>query len=495
MNTDNSEQSALGEAVVNGGLERIPFFNGRVLTAEDLKTEQDANAVERRRLGRALGGGVVDGLFVRKTSAATVTVEPGFGLAPSGHVVHLPREVEVSVVSSIEREATTGTQGKFEDCAVQSATITTGAGAYLLVAEPASKTRGRTPRTSLGGDGSRQGVAGECGAKRRVEGAKLRLVPFDTGDEALVPPHLADGDASDNGDSESDGFEGIRTLAEHVVEARERGEAPTPRFVSLLRNVLAHVCLRTPSVLNDTASLYDTLRRQARGKTPSASESTRQAESEGPFDVLRRRARQRDRVDDLDDAVPLGLVYWSSDRIEFVDAWSVRRRIHRPAPQQPTPATARRRAETAAAIYQFQDHVADLIKEFASYELDWLRVMDHFAYLPPVGIIPISTDRREGFLESNFFKGLATRNRRPPFIEGEILQGLMEDALRYKSFRVDSDRLTWRYRVREDVQTEGEDDAASFLVFTSGALPYAADPQYNLSRWDYANFGPGVASR
>ena len=257
--------------ILEGGLERIPFFNGRVLTAEDLSTEQAANAQERRRLGRALGTGVIDGLFVRKTSDKTVTVEPGLGLAPSGQMVELPQRTEVSVVSSVEHEETAGTKGAFEDCALQSATITTGAGAYLLVAEPASKPRGRTPRTSLGGDGA----AGECGAKRRVEGAKLRLVHLDMSDDALVPSSLADGE----GDYD------IQVLSEKIGTDREDNEEPAQKEVSKLRNVLAHVCLRTPSVPTDAASLYDTLRRQARGETSAP------IGLDGPLDVLRQRAR------------------------------------------------------------------------------------------------------------------------------------------------------------------------------------------------------------
>jgi hypothetical protein len=486
MSTDPSTPTALNEPVVADGIERVPFFNGRVLTAEDLKAEQDANAAARRRLGRALGAGVVDGLFVQKTSDTTVTVAAGFGLAPSGRVVELPQETEVSVVSSIEREGTAGTKGAFEDCAVQSATVTTGTGAYLLVAEPASTPRGRTPRTTLGGDGSRPGVAGECGAKRRVEGAKLRLVPFDTRDDALVPPSLADGDDSGSGDSEGGDFEGVRDLAETIAEARERGETPAPRHVSMLRNVLAHVCLRTPSALSDTASLYDTLRRQAQGEAADS------ASTEGPLDVLRRRARRRDAVDGLDDAVPLGLLYWSSDRIEFVDVWSVRRRVHRPDAQRPQPATARRRAEAEAALFQFQDHVADLVDELGAVQRSQLRASDYFTFLPPVGTVPIDRSNRTGLYPPTFFSGLTARE--PLFLEGAKLRGLMATAPDFDAFRIQSDVLIWRYHVREDVQS-GDADEPSYLVFANGFVPFAAEPQYNLSRWNYANYGPGIALR
>lgn len=465
----------LNVPITEGGLRHIPFFNGRVLTAEDLQTEQAARAAERRRVGRAVGTGVLDGLFVQRASDTTVTVQAGQGLAPSGRVVELPQTTEVTVVSSIEREETAGTKGQFAGCSAREVTINAGSDAYLLVAEPASEVRGQTPRTGLGGDGAAQGAAGECGAKHRVEGAKLRLVHLDTSDDALVPPSLADGDG------ESD----IQVLADAVEMARENGEKPRPEDVSKLRNVLAHVCLRTPSARTDTASLYDTLRRQSRG------EMSDPIGSDGPIDVLRERARERDKVDDLDDAVPLGLIYWSGDRIEFVDAWSLRRRIHRPDPQHPAPATARRRAETEAATYQFQAHVADLVRRLSFRERVRVRVEKYVRFLPPFGTIPSENERQSGFDRHVFFENLATRP--PLFIEGDTLRHLMSRASRFSSFRVSTEQLVWRYKVRQDVQSGGRDDQPSFVAFTSGFVPHGAEPQYNLSRWGYANYGPGVA--
>ena len=472
--------TALNTPIVEGGLDRIPFFNGRVLTAEDLKTEQNANADERRRLGRALGTGVVDGLFVRKTSDQTVTVESGLGLAPSGQVVELPQTTEVSVLSSIEREETAGTRGAFADCAVQSATVTTGAGAYLLVVEPASTPDGRTPRTTLGGDGA----AGDCGAKRRVEGARLRLVPLDTGDDALVPSSLADGE----------GEYDVQNLSQKIVEARENDEEPMPKRVSKLRNMLAHVCLRTPSALADTASLYDTLRRQARG------ERSDPVGSEGPLDVLRRRARQG-RVDDLDDAVPLGLLYWSSDRIEFVDVWSVRRRVHRPDPQQPLPATARRRAETEAAIYQFQDHLADLVEKTSADELRAIDVTNYARYLPPVGTVPVTDfGDTKGVDYDAFFASCAVRDliprkgkkakdrREAQYVEGRRVGALVDRATLHPPIDLQTKTLLRLYWIGENLQAANRGDAQAALLFASGYLPDLSEARFNLSHWGYARF-------
>ncbi len=458
----------LNESVVEGGLRRVPFFNGRVLTAEDLQTEQDAHATERRRLGRALGTGVLDGLFVKQHSDTTVTVQSGHALAPNGQVIALPKETTVSVVAGIEREETAGTGGAFADCATRTdtSTVTSGAGVYLLFVEPAAESRGRTPRTRLGGDGA----AGECGARHRLEGARLRLVSLDTADEALVPSSLRNGE---------NGYD-IQRLSEKIFAARESDEEPGAKPVSRLRNLLAQVCLRSPSSAARAASLYDTLRRRSRG------ERSVPVGADGPIDVLRKRAHGK-----LNDAVPLGLLYWGRDRIEFVDPWSVRRRIHRPTPNRPAPATARRRAETEAAIYQFQDHVADLVERLSFRERIEMEAQELFPFLPPFGTIPNEQSDREGFDISAFFDGLATRE--PLFVEGETIRHLVDHATRFDAFRTDTEQLIWRYHVREDVQS-GREQQPSFVAFTSGFVPDIADPQYNLSRWGYATYGPGVVA-
>ena len=72
----------LDEPITAGGNSFVHFFNGRLLTGEDLAREQAANERERRRLGLSLGTGVVAGLEVSPTvgapaGAPSVTVEAG----------------------------------------------------------------------------------------------------------------------------------------------------------------------------------------------------------------------------------------------------------------------------------------------------------------------------------------------------------------------------------------------------------------------------------
>jgi hypothetical protein len=111
-------------------------------------------------------------------------------------------------------------------------------------------------------------------------------------------------------------------------------------------------------------------------------------------------------------------------------------------------------------------------------------------FLPPFGTVPNEEGDREGFDIYRFFDSLSTREYL--YVERETLQDLVGEATQFDSFRTDTEQLVWRYRVREDVQSGG-DENSSFVVFTSGFVPHAAEPQYNLSRWGYANYGPGVA--
>ncbi|MEF8938230.1 MAG: hypothetical protein V5A22_00180 [Salinivenus sp.] len=429
-----------------------------MLTAEDLHTEQDANATERKRLGRALGTGVLDGLFVRKKGDETVTAESGVALAPSGCVVELPQTTNVSVVSKIDRDETAGTKGQFASCSAREVVAASGTGVYLLFVEPAAKPEGRTPRTRLGGDGA----ASECGAQYRREGARLRLVHLDTGDAGLVPESL----------------QTERGKRLKIEEEFDEGSDFRARHVSRLRNILAHVCLRTPSALAETASLYDTLRRQSRRNEPNP---------DGPVDVLRDRAVEEN--DGLEDAVPIGLLYWAQDRILFVDNWSVRRRVHRSDPQRPTPATDRRRAEGEAAFHQFQAHVGDLtVSGGPAEELPVLEARVFFDYLPAAGLVPVKT---EGPHEENLDFVNELTHQGPVYVEGAEVSRLLEQSFLAPPHRIDAGEMLVLYRVRQNRQSNTE---TPYLLFASGHLPLLGDARFDLSRWDYSQYGTVVHS-
>ncbi len=80
-------------------LERVNYFNGQILTADDFKAEQDYQRQKHRRHNlRFHGSGVVVGLGVsvaKKGDASMVVVSPGFAIDPAGNEVQLCTEVRL----------------------------------------------------------------------------------------------------------------------------------------------------------------------------------------------------------------------------------------------------------------------------------------------------------------------------------------------------------------------------------------------------------------
>ncbi|MCB0238608.1 MAG: hypothetical protein KDH08_08165, partial [Anaerolineae bacterium] len=59
------------EPMLHGGIRNTHFFNGRLLTAGDLRAEQQANRQQHQQLGLAVGAGVVEGYDVRQAPSST----------------------------------------------------------------------------------------------------------------------------------------------------------------------------------------------------------------------------------------------------------------------------------------------------------------------------------------------------------------------------------------------------------------------------------------
>jgi hypothetical protein len=72
------------------GLKRTNFFNGRLLTAEDLQREQECQRAMLRQANRAaFGQGLVRGLNV-SCSGTQVSVTPGMAVDATGRILELP---------------------------------------------------------------------------------------------------------------------------------------------------------------------------------------------------------------------------------------------------------------------------------------------------------------------------------------------------------------------------------------------------------------------
>lgn len=173
------------EPVLEEGVRSPNFFNGRFLTAEDLKAEQTSNRAQRRQLGIAIGEGVVRGLEVERLSDTKVTVYQGLAIGPSGQVSELHVDVDLEIVP--EAQASSAQAGLFADClAADTAVLGKGEGVYLLVMGPASGYDGRAAMSGPDGDGKVTG----CGSDAAVAGVTFRLLTISADNELKDPDHL-----------------------------------------------------------------------------------------------------------------------------------------------------------------------------------------------------------------------------------------------------------------------------------------------------------------
>ncbi len=162
------------QPITGGGIRSVNFFNGRLLTGEDLTFEQHAHQLARLRLGRAVGSGVAYGLEVSAAASTTnarpiVRVEAGLAVNRTGRPLELAGATDVALAR--ESPDATGTSVLFEDCApLQPGTYTAGAGVYLLTIAPAQTNDGRAPVSGLANEDA------ACNVAFSIEGVQFHLL-------------------------------------------------------------------------------------------------------------------------------------------------------------------------------------------------------------------------------------------------------------------------------------------------------------------------------
>lgn len=166
------------EMIYDQSLRSVNFFNGRLLTAEDLSKEQAGSREERRRLGRALGAGVAWGLEVSMTAGAdqvrepSVTITPGLAIDRRGQTLLLEETVDLALKVTPTRAATGGITA-FQMCRTQDEdAYVAGAGLYLLTLTSGEGREGRALVSGLGN------VEASCNTRYHVPGLQFRLTQF-----------------------------------------------------------------------------------------------------------------------------------------------------------------------------------------------------------------------------------------------------------------------------------------------------------------------------
>jgi hypothetical protein len=409
----------VGKPVVSStALRSINFFNGRLLTGDDLRREQATELARLQRLGKGVGEGVAHGLEVEEALATStksrpvVTVSDGLAFSRSGTALELPAPVDVSLYRDVPPDgAEPG--NLFADCQPYApGTYTAGAGVYLLTIGPDREGEGLAPVSGLGNEPA------TCNVAVSVEAVTFRLIRL-----ALSHEELAD-------------------------KAR-------------LRNRVAYQCFGAEALAGAVADPFGP-----------------PVETYGLLDTLRTQTLTADEV-------PLAIIGWSvDDGIQFVDLWSVRRRLTRRAAEGDWVALVsdRRRAEGEAMFLQFQAQLEDLRDSTASPQT--LRARDSFGLLPPLGFVPVGPLGTGAFDREQFFRDVHVRE--PVYAEGAKVAALVRASFAYPPVDPYGVELVWLYLVREAVQAPGP--TQDYLIFANGKTPYVGDPRFDLAYWDFANY-------
>ena len=451
------------DPVLTEGIKSTHFFNGRVLTAQDLRTEQEATRAQERRLARGIGEGIVHGLRVTaqkpSNGVPVVRIEAGLGFNRDGEPLALAGPVKLRLLT--EEQDVGEEAGLFAVCHPAARPLDlTNIGLYVLTIRPASGySRERAPMTELNGDG----VARGCGSRWAVEGVRFSVVPLPLAPAGEDPSPLASSLASLAADVDADVDIVRRTGNAAPADVRTR----LRERLSRLRNGAAHLCFGT-----------DTL-------VPKREASAAQQPFPPPTGSALERLRERGELASCE--LPLALFHLTRRGVEWLDLWSVRRPPSPGWESDTARLSANRRAIERTCMYrQFQEQLEEIVAG-ESAALGTVRAKARFRYLPPMGVLPLGGIRgSKGFDHIRLFQGLTSPT--PTFIEGAKLEALLLGSLRYPPIDLESGEMIRRYFVHERATDGAAHALQTYLVFTNGHMPFAGAAQYDLAYWSYANF-------
>jgi len=423
------------QLVSEDGLRWINFFNGRLLTGDDLTQEQQVNRQAHGRLGQALGAGIINGLWVsanrlKQASAIglTVRVDPGMAINRDGQVLWLkqaqtvsllppPAQADSTLPVSLFNDCRDNTQADdiiqphlFNACGQKTQDIPVQNGIYLLALTPSEGREGRAPSSSLTGEG-----LAACNTKYWVEGVQFKLTPLGTS-----------------------------------------------AYSELLRNQTAYACFTLDAP--ETVQGLDPFSQQ--------SGSPRNAEAFNDLEIELPKYRL---ISDSCD-VPLAVLYRDADGIHFVDNWSVRRRVTAATNASPWNLwlSDYQASEREAAFLQFQEQLASIIANEPAL-LAEMRASERFKMLPPVGVLPANRWRS--------FLGTHAPNQ-VTWVQADLLPGIVLQAFQQRPFQFEppppANPLTEeRVLVALDVFQSHQSDFVVFARSTLGRLQiqFDSDPQ------------------
>ncbi len=419
---------ALQDPILEDGIPFTAFFNGRLLSGEDLARDQQGHREARKRLGQAVGEGVAYGLEVFESpgestkSAPIVSVRPGIAVSRDGTTLSLRQQVDLRLVRASGSGPDVPGATTFGVCAPsQPGVYVVGEGVYVLMMSCAAAGQGRAPVSGLGN------AASSCSVRAIVEGVQFRLV------EPPITPAL---------------------LADH---ARVR-----QRVAALALGVLDRQAPYMNPIMGAASSLrlMDALR-----ATGSVSDA------DVPLAVLH---------------------WTASGGITFVDLWSVRRRITpRGADNRWAWLFGERfQAEAEAIFLQFQEQIDDIAA--SGDDLTTVAALDRFEYLPPVGMLPLKVGTRAGFDPQTFFgaemlpKDVAFTDG--DLVRDLVRESFSHDPIALTP----PERVQLYFVQENAQAAAAGQSVTPILMFARHTLRYRGVARYGIARWDLSRFAPRV---
>ncbi len=191
--------------------------------------------------------------------------------------------------------------------------------------------------------------------------------------------------------------------------------------------------------------------------------------------------------------VPLAIINWTNSGLNFVDNWSVRRRISlKNCSNNRTQFIGDRRlSDSEAMLNQFDEQISRLVS--TSNNPKTIKADDYFRYLPAAGIIPLAvpTSTVKGFDKNIFFGSRISPNVIQT--DGDRLQSLLHESFLHEPIDLNSPEKIRLYEIRENIQavTAGE-NIAKTLVFARYSLPYFGVARFNEAEFDEDTFASAV---
>lgn len=433
-----------GTAIVEGGIRAVNFFNGRLLSGEDMSREQEANRAARQRLGRAIGPGVAYGLDVARAGDLAVTVEAGLAVTRSGQPLVLGGRLTLALGEQPGATETTTAPG-FRNCdPFAGGVYIARQGLYLLTIAPAEVGEGRAPVSGLGNS------AAPCNTRYLVEGVQFRLLPVDMardlgltnaqlGDEARLRSRLA---------AICLGLEARRRLL-----ADPFGSPPPADPLDALRprrltdcDVPLALIYRTEAgglVFVDNWSVRRPL------TAPEGAPAALAGDSTSPSGYLGRQSL-------------LG------------EGWGLR---------------------MAAMMLQLDEQLGQIPANGQAV----VAARDRLLFLPPAGIIPVvrAPGVGSGFVAATFFQGKAPSALtydEIELIDARQVRGLLREALDHEPIDLAGADRVQLYRIWENVQAPASGPLPqAAVVFASRSLAYRGAPRFGVARVGRSRFGPELS--